>query len=133
MDPRSLLDRERAVWRRLCAVLEVHLAALAAGDLPRVRETLTEQQALTLSLGAARREREAALERLAPRRLADVVPAATLAALRREAAEVSRRLDVCARLIAPSLRQVEAQLDVLAALEFGGATARHTHAWEGEL
>ncbi|HXG15807.1 MAG TPA: flagellar export chaperone FlgN [Calidithermus sp.] len=133
MDPTSLLDRERAVWRRLRAALELHLAALAAGDLRRVREAVVEQQALALSLQAAGRAREAALAQLPPGRLADAVPAATLAALRRELAEVARRLDLCARLIAPNLRRVEAQLDALAALDPGGGAVQNTPGWEGEL
>jgi hypothetical protein len=136
MDPAILLDRERAIWRKLARVLDVHLEALATGDLSRVREAVTEQQALALSLEAARRAREAELERLAPRRLADLVPAAALAALRREVAEVERRLVVCSRLIALSLRRVEAELGVLVALvEPGGGAVRapYSHALEGEV
>lgn len=134
-DAAALLERELALWRRLVAILDAQLAGLTSGDLAALRAAVAEQEALGLTLHAARRAREATVARLAPRRLADVLPADTLSELRRTVVEVERRLVVCRRLIALGLGQLDAELAVLTA-RLGastpwGAAAPGAHAVDG--
>jgi len=114
-DPAALLARERALWRQLATVLDAAIDALAVGDLGRLRGALAEQQALTLALRAAGHARAAILARVGAHRLAERVPAATLAALRRDLGAVAGRLAVCERLLALGRHHVAGALDVLAA------------------